>query len=315
MNKLKRLGRQSFLALTLLGALGSQRTLHADLLYATSINTGIIYSVNTVTHAVTPVFNTGAPLDSLFFDPSGRIVYSQLDNGTVKAFNPVTLSNVTLASGLTSPIDMALLPDDTFVVSDSTANLVRVSLFGLGVLSSANVGSRPDGVIAMPDETLYVNVSGGFQVNNSRVEHIDTAGNIINSSANTGVFLDGLTYDSFSGFLYASDYNNGRIARIDPVTMAVTFLTPLGAALDQPDGITSDGSGDLFVASRANSDVIQYNIATNTDSIVGTINGLDDLAPASGLGAPSVPEPNSIILMSSVLCCCVVMARRRFARR
>jgi len=60
---------------------------------------------------------------------------------------------------------------------------------------------------------------------------------------------------------------------------------------------------------------MQYDIATNTDTAVATISGLDDLAPASGLGAPSVPEQASIILLSSVLGGCALAARRRVARR
>jgi streptogramin lyase len=314
MNKLKRLGCPPFLVLALLGAIASQRTLNAGLLYATSINTGIIYSVDTSTHVVTPVFNTGAALDSLFFDASGRIIYSQLNAGTVQAFNPATNTNVTVQSGLTAPIDMALEPSLTsFLVSDSTSHLVRVSLSG-GILGSLNVGSRPDGVTYSPSGNLYVNISSGFQVNNSQVELINpTTGAVLATTGNTGLFLDGLTYDSFSGFLYASDYNNGRIVKINPTTMAFSVLTPLGAALSQPDGITSDGNGDLFLASRANSTVMQYNIATNTDTAIATINGLDDLAPASGLGAP-VPEPGSFVLLSSLLCGCAIAARRRFAR-
>jgi hypothetical protein len=43
--------------------------------------------------------------------------------------------------------------------------------------------------------------------------------------------------------------------------------------------------------------IIEYDIATNKATAVGTVNGLDDLAPASGLGA-AVPEPSSLVLLS-----------------
>jgi streptogramin lyase len=283
--------------LAAVATLSISRTACAELVYATSINTGIIYTDDSVTHVVTPVFNTGAALDSLFFDPSGRIVYSQLDAGQVKAFNPNTSSNVTLASGLTAPIDLALEPSQTsFLVSDSTSHLVRISLAG-GVINSLNVGSRPDGIIYDASGRLFANISTGFQVNDSQVKQINpTTGAVISASGNIGVFLDGLTYDSFTGMLFASDYNNGRIVEINPNNLSsFAFLTPSGAALSQPDGVTSDGNGNLFIASRANSHVIEYNIATNSATVIGNIDGLDDLAPASGLGSPtSTPEPSTL---------------------
>jgi streptogramin lyase len=286
-----------------LGVLFLSRSASASLVYATSISTDQIYTVDTVSHVVTPVFNTGAPLDSLFFDPAGRLIYDELDNGTVRAYNPQTNSNVLLASGLGQPIDMALEPNQTsFLVSDANNNeLHRISLSG-GVLGSPiGVGGRPDGIIYTNTGSLFVNISSGFQVNNSKVEQINPlTGAVIGSTVNTGVFLDGLTYDSFTGMLFASDYNNGRILEINPTTFAITSLTPLGAALSQPDGITSDGQGNLYIASRGNSRVIQYNIATNTDVTLGTIAGLDDLAPASGLGS-TVPEPSSV-LMTGIGC-------------
>ncbi len=281
----------------ILVVLVSARPASATLLYATSISTNTIYTVDTATHAITPYLNVGVNLDSIFFDPSGRLVYSELNNGRVQAHNPANNTTVTLASGLTAPIDMALEPNGTsFLVSNSTNALVRISLAG-GVLGSINVGLRPDGIIYDPSGHLFVNLSTGFTANNSSVRQIDpVTGAVIATTGNTGVFLDGLTYDSFSGFLYASDYNNGRIVRINPNTMAFSFLTPLGAALSQPDGITSDGMGKLYLASRGNAHVIEYDIATNTATNLGTINGLDDLAPASGLGSAAVPEPSSLVL-------------------
>jgi sugar lactone lactonase YvrE len=271
------------------------------MLFATSISTGQIFRVDTVAHSATPVLNTVA-LDSLIFDPTGRIVYTELSNGIVAAFNPNTNTNVNLASGLAQPIDIALEPSLTSVlVSDASSNqLSRVSLAG-GVLATLNLGLRPDGITYDSSGNLFVNVSTGFTANNSQVKRIDpTTGATLATTGNTGLFFDGLTFDSFTGFLYATDYNNGRIVRINPTTMAFTVLTPLGPGIPGggPDGITSDGQGNLFLASRANGEVVQYNIATNTASNIVFISGLDDLAPASGLGAPSsaAPEPASLLL-------------------
>lgn len=279
------------------GVLAGARSASATIVYATSINTGIIYKVDSTTNVVTPVYNTGAALDSLFFDPNGRLIYSQLGAGKVLAYNPNTNTNVPLASGLTAPIDMALEPSGTsFLVSDSTSHLVRISLSG-GVLGSLNVGDRPDGIIYDSSGHLFTNISTGFTANDSSVRQIDpVTGAVLHTSGNLGVFLDGLTYDSFTGKLFASDYNNGRILEIDPNNLTShSLLTPTGATLSDPDGITSDGVGHLFIASRANAHVIEYDIATNTATVIGTINGLDDLAPVAGLGAAPTPEPSTLV--------------------
>ena len=94
-----------------LAVIALARPASAQTVYATSISTGTIYADNVATHVVTPVFNTGGDIDSLFFDPSGRIIYDQLDAGKVFAYNPATNSNVLLFSQNGSqPIDMALSP-------------------------------------------------------------------------------------------------------------------------------------------------------------------------------------------------------------
>lgn len=297
----------------LLAMLAICRSAGAQTVYATSITTNQIYTVNVATHVVTPVFNTGAPLDSLFFDSSGRIIYSQLDNGRVLAYDPRNNSNIVLATGLSAPIDLALEPNQTsFLVSDSTSNsLTRVRLSGGTQGSSLSLGGRPDGIIYDTASRSFVNVSSGFQSNNSKVERIDpTTGKIIAQSANTGVFLDGLTFDSVTGMLFAADYNNGRILELNPDTLAFTFLSPTGAILSNPDGITSDGQGHIYIASRGNSHVLQYNIAANTATVIGTIAGLDDLAPASGLGS-AVPEPGAITFVIGAGVFGVLLLRRR----
>jgi sugar lactone lactonase YvrE len=295
--------------LALLTALGVCQQASADTIYATSISTGVIYSDDTVTHVVTPVFNTGHDIDSLFFDPSGRIIYDELTEGRVLAYNPATGTNVTLFSQPGSqPIDLALEPSlRSFLVSDANHGQIdRISLSG-GLIDRLNVSyapgqaGRPDGIIYSPSGQLFVNVSTGFTNAPTHIEQIDpTTGAILHTGTIAGIFLDGLTYDSTTRMLWAADYNHGRIVEINPDNLSdFTVFRPTGATIANggPDGIVSDGHGHLFIASRANNTIIQYDIATNTATAIGTVNGLDDLAPASGLGA-AVPEPSSIILLS-----------------
>ncbi len=200
--------------LALLTALALCRPASAGTVYATSISTGTIYRDDTVTHIVTPVFNTGADVDSLFFDPSGRIIYDQLNAGKVLAYNPTTGTNVTLFSQSGSQlIDLALEPGRTsFLVSDAKNDQVdRISLTGglidrLNIFYASGQQGRPDGVIYSPTGQLFVNVSTGFTNAPTDIEQIDPAtGAILHTATMTGIFLDGLTYDSYAGMLWGAD--------------------------------------------------------------------------------------------------------------
>ncbi len=273
---------------------------NAAILYATSTSTQDLYSVNTATHAATAIFNTGNDIDSLFIDPAGRIVYDEQTIGKLLAYDPSNQTNVLLASGLSNPKDVVLEPNLTsFLVSDSAVNSVyRISLAGGVVGSPFNLGLRPDGITYNISGQLFVNVCTTPGTRDSNVEQIDpVTGAVIASTAtlakpNTGVFLDGLTYDTSTGMLFASDSPNSRIAAINPTTLSYSFLTPTGAALSAPDGISADGLGNLFIASRGNSHILKYVIATNVATVVGTISGLDDMTPISGLGG--VPQPANV---------------------
>jgi hypothetical protein len=172
----------------LLTALAVCRPASAETVYATSISTGIIYSDNTVTHVVTPVFNTRNDLDSMFFDPNGRIIYDELSAGKVLAYNPANGTNVTLFSQSGSqPIDLALEPSKTsFLVSDANHDRIdRISLSG-GLINDLNVmytpghAGRPDGIIYDSSGQLFVNVSTGFTNAPTHIEQIDpTTGAIL----------------------------------------------------------------------------------------------------------------------------------------
>jgi sugar lactone lactonase YvrE len=248
-------------------------------------------------------------LDSLFFDPSGRVIYDELFDGIVRAYDPNTKTNATLYSQSGSQlIDLALEPNlKSFLVSDANNNqLHRIALGGglinnLNVMYTSTLSGRPDGIIYDSKGNLFVNVSTGFTNTPTHIEQINpTTGAIIQSATINGIFLDGLTYDSFTGMLWASDYNHGKLVEIDPSNLSnYTVFAPTGAAIANfgPDGVVSDGLGNLFVASRANNTIIQYDITSNKATAVGTVDGLDDLAPVSGLGAPSVPEPSSMVLL------------------
>ncbi|MGI8957949.1 MAG: hypothetical protein ACR2II_13700 [Chthoniobacterales bacterium] len=102
--------------------------------------------------------------------------------------------------------------------------------------------------------------------------------------------LDGLTYDSFSHMLFAASLYGNTVYQIDPNNLNNVVnlgLTHTWVPIPGADGITSDGLGHLFVVGGTFGDIYDINLMnyTLTQGVhIGL--GLDDLAPASGLGAP-----------------------------
>jgi hypothetical protein len=109
--------------------------------------------------------------------------------------------------------------------------------------------------------------------------------------------LDGLTYDSRTGLLYATSRLSGAVYSIDPNNLAnAQVLIPAGK-LSGPDGLTSDGMGDLFIAVQGDSRIYEYDLITGVLTPETVVRGtIDDLAPASGLG--SIPEPSGLLTIS-----------------
>ena len=106
----------------------------------------------------------------------------------------------------------------------------------------------------------------------------------------------------YSARLYATSVFGNTVYEIDPNNLNnvqdLAVSLKLGS-IPGPDGITTDGIGNLFVASSdslGDGHVYQIDLINNTLTQKTYVYGLDDLAPASGLG--SMPEPSSIVLLS-----------------
>jgi hypothetical protein len=88
---------------------------------------------------------------------------------------------------------------------------------------------------------------------------------------------------------------------VNPSTLGLHALVSSAHAGFDPDGLTSNGKGLLYLASEQNNGdqrIWQYNLNTDKLTQLGktTFKGLDDLAPSSGPGSPT-PEPASLVLM------------------
>jgi hypothetical protein len=110
--------------------------------------------------------------------------------------------------------------------------------------------------------------------------------------------LDGLTFDSFTGHLWATVRDSQQLLEIDPANLANFTLHATGDPAIHLDGISTDNAGNLFYTSNSTGLIYEYNILSA--SIVyrsPIIVGLDDIAPLAGLGG-GVPEPASLSLLA-----------------
>jgi hypothetical protein len=275
---------------------GAGRSAAGQLLYVTSLPGQQILTADTGTNVVTPVFNTVGTPDSLLFDTQGNIIYTNLGAGQVRSFNTTSHVDSVLASGFNDPADLALTPDGgSVLVSDFLGGKIyKINLTTKAVSTLGTYGGNPQGTAFDGSGDLFAVLGARSGAATSFVAQIDpTTGAILKQSPNE-VALDGMTYDPFSGKLYSGSLNGNGLYEFDPTTLSTTLLP--GTSGVGFDGITTDSAGNLYIA--GGSFIWQYNLTTNTLTKKTFVNGLDDLAPATGLGSPqTAPEPASLALL------------------
>jgi len=302
--------------------LGAQDRASAAFLVGTVGEGRRIFTADTTTSVQSTVTTLPNTPDGLIFDTSNRIIYLDQGDGQVRRFDPVTRTDTVLASGFSRLADIAMEPGNaSILVTESGAGKIdRISLATNVVTTlvnrpqDANIG--PNGIIYDTAGRLFGNLGNRETTNGSFVARIDpVTGAILQQSVSLNG-LDGLTYDSFTGRLYAASAHSSSIFSIDPNTLLVTSLLATLPNSAAADGIVSDGAGNLFIAGR-DSVLYQYTFANNSLRPTVTIpDGTSiDLAPLSGLGA-AVPEPSSLLmsgLSASILLVDYGRRRRRAA--
>jgi len=296
-----------------------------EFVYWTQLNGNTInkYDVTTSTNQVidnTPGGGTGQP-DSLIFS-GNNLVYSYFTRnccapypGSVRMLSPGQLGGTDslVAGGFTQEaVDLTLDPksisagagygnDPTVLLSDRNDEgggagwLQRIDLV-TGAHSTLAGVSWVDGT-AYSGTALYANVG---TLGAQRVVQIDPlTGAVINAgdgNFNAG-FLDGLTYDPVSNLLYAA--YGGCLQTFDPTTLIAGACV---GSFSTIDGVETDGHGNILVA-EANFGVGIYNIGAGTSNTLFLANGIDDIAPVFGGGAPPPPspEPGTLLLLGTGL--------------
>ena len=297
--------RKAALTVAVLGLLlfGSQRA-DATILYATSSSNNVIYQDNSlIPNSATPYFTALQSPDSLMFDTLGNVIYTALSAGTVRSYNPNTVVDSVITSGLSGPADVALEPGgNSMLVSEFNGGKIdRINLTTHLVTNLySSSGTNPEGIAYDNAGNLFANlgVRSGTALTKYLAKINPVTGAILGQTANLSS-LDGLTYDSYSHMLFAASIfgppsgPGGTVYQIDPNNLSnvVDIVQAYGGIIRGADGITSDGLGHIFVASApgGGGDGHIYDISLINHTVTQgdfISDGLDDLAPASGLGAP-----------------------------
>ncbi len=233
-----------------------------------------LLNLTTTPPKLTTLFTVGTgKLDDLTVNAAGQLIYSVPSTGTVYLYDPTTGINTTLVTGLKYARDLEIEPggQTMLIAIYSPGAIVRFNFATGATTTLANLGaelkalgtcdgqpcpktSTCDGIAYDPYGNLYAVANHNYivQIN-------PTTGAIVNTlflepahGINGG---DGMTYDSYTGSLWAThDGTTGDGLLQIPVTASglgstfSLFLTPaLTASGSPPDGIKSDGKGNLYI--------------------------------------------------------------------
>ena len=251
-------------------------------LYATGEASQLLQEVNMTTGVVTVLANLTNRPDSLILDSQGRLLYTTggSGTGTVSRYDPSTKTVSVVMTGLSYPRDLILDPGQTSLL---------VSNFGLGQILRLNLSTGAvttlltnqgtvDGLAYDPAGQLFAVVNHHTQI----VQLDPTSGAILKTLTvvtdhTVGYYgLDGLTYDSYTGDLWVSDVGTGANCLVEIPTDLSGFTLVQVGNFSSPDGIISDGHGNLFVGAGLVT-VIEYNIPTNTITKRVKVSSVDDV--------------------------------------
>jgi hypothetical protein len=244
--------------------------------------------------------------DGLVFTSDGYLAVGGQGTAVYKV-NPTTGAFTTVGTGGPTAYEMMVAPNGTIYSSGSeggtpTPSSYTSTLSGPGTPHTVT-GSDP-GVthIAWSDAThafYTANLTNDAGGGNFGIINTTT---FVTTRLITGLAAaHGMTFDPFSGDLIL--FGGDSISQIDPTTgLVVSTLVLSGQTFDQG---AVDGLGHIFVASNNTGDLafIDYSgtgLVGSASNFVRTpflAGSLDDVAPLSGAGSNSAPEPASLTLL------------------
>ncbi|MCU1299636.1 MAG: Multicopper oxidase [Acidobacteriaceae bacterium] len=287
--------------------------LSAQQFYATSETTGQLELINLGNKTLTSVYTAAGSPDSILINSQQQLVYDLSREGILALYDPVTQTNTVLAPGLKSPRDL-VFDVPTACNPNANANTMLVAEYSIGQIIRYNFTTgtfaKLGGQLGSPttgfsvDGLAYDAQGNLFAIaNHNTVVQLDPCtGQVLNTlvlephdKVNGG---DGMVYDPYSGQLWIShdgtDSANGLIEV--PTDLSSFALFQVGQ-IPVPDGIASDGKGNLYIGAGLQR-LMVYNIPTDTlaqpaaNSLL--VPGIDSLAliPGTSTSTALTASPN-----------------------
>jgi len=242
--------RLCLLAMTLVILWAGAGALWAQQLYITNEFRQQLQLLDLSSGQLTDLYNIGASPDDLILNALGQLIYSVPNAGVVNLYDPVAQTNTTLVTGVKFARDLVIEPGGNSMLIAIYAEGGQIARFNF--LTGATTVLRKklgtvDGLAYDPNGDLFA------VANHNTIQQIDpVSGATLNTlvlephhGVNGG---DGMTYDPYTGELWAThDGSTGSgVLEIATDLSTFTFYNFTGQ-MNAPDGIKSDGLGNLYI--------------------------------------------------------------------
>lgn len=278
--------RKCFVSGLLLAAVGQ---LFAQQIYFTNEPKQSLQKLDTSTGAISTLFATAGKPDDLTLNSQGQLLYSIPQPGTVNLFDPTKKTTTVLMRGVPYARDLAVEPGGLtmLVAIYSPGKILRYNFSARTYTTLApNVGGTCDGIAYDAYGNLYAvaNHNTIIQVDSKTGKTLKT---LVLESHNGVNGADGLTYDPYSGHLWATHAGTTGKGLVEIVTTPGGGFSKFNLHLftsqlagSAPDGIKSDGKGNLYVG--AINTIFKYNLAGNSIADSWIVGGADGVSLVPG---------------------------------
>jgi Bacterial Ig-like domain (group 3) len=307
-----------FVAICLIGLAATAR---AQEFYATSETTGQLELINLQAKTMTTVYTAAGKPDSILVNAKKQLIYDLSPQGILAMYDPATQTNTVLLTNLKSPRDL-LFDVPTACNPNANANTMLVAEYGIGQIirydfttgTSVNLGAQlgsaansfsVDGLAYDAQGNLFAVAS-----HNTVVQLDPCTGDVLKTLVLEPHYKvdggDGMVYDPYSGQLWIShDGSNNANGLIEVPTDLSSFSLFQSGEIPVPDGIVSDGKGNLYIGAGLLR-LMVYNIPSNTlvasspNSML--VPGIDSLALVAGTSTTTAlsASPNPSVAGESV---------------